>query len=243
MAVNKIVLNTDDGEQVLVDLTGDSVSEGTLFEGETAHAANGKKIVGTFTLESEMSEQDALIEQIKTALEGKAAGSAPLTTQEKSVDITENGVVEVTPDEGYTLSKVTANVNVPIPDGYIKPSGTLNITENGEYDVTDKSVVVVAVQTSGGSGGDVIETAQVNIAYSGMSIFLDGVIESTSPTTEYVEAQISGENITELKVLKGSIILFKMANGKVKGDNVIGFGNGVYQIKAIDDVCDINLYI
>lgn len=112
MAVNKIVLNTDDGEQVLVDLTGDSVSEGTLFEGETAHAANGEKIVGTFALESEMSEQDALIEQIKTALEGKAAGSAPLPTQEKSVDITENGVVEVTPDEGYTLSKVTANVNV-----------------------------------------------------------------------------------------------------------------------------------
>lgn len=87
MAVNKIVLNTDDGEQVLVDLTGDSVSEGTLFEGETAHAANGEKIVGTFTLESEMSEQDTLIEQIKTALEGKA-----------SVDITDNGVVEVTPN-------------------------------------------------------------------------------------------------------------------------------------------------
>ena len=74
MAVNKIVLNTDDGEQVLVDLTGDSVSEGTLFKGETAHAANGEKIVGAFTLESEMSEQDALIEQIKTALQGKTAG-------------------------------------------------------------------------------------------------------------------------------------------------------------------------
>lgn len=87
MAVNKIVLNTDDGEQVLVDLTGDSVSEGTLFEGETAHAANGEKIVGTFTLESEMYEQDTLIKQIKTALEGKA-----------SVDITDNGVVEVTPN-------------------------------------------------------------------------------------------------------------------------------------------------
>jgi hypothetical protein len=32
--------------------------------------------------------------------------------QEKTVKITENGTVEVTPDEGYVLSKVTANVNV-----------------------------------------------------------------------------------------------------------------------------------
>lgn len=32
--------------------------------------------------------------------------------QEKTVDITENGTTEITADEGYTLSKVTANVNV-----------------------------------------------------------------------------------------------------------------------------------
>lgn len=123
MAVNKIALNTDDGEQVLVDLTGDSVSEGKLFEGETAHAANGEKIVGTFTLESEMSEQDTLIEQIKTALDGKAAGNAALPTLEKSVDITENGVVELTPESYNTelqqnnteLQSILAAVNA-LPD-------------------------------------------------------------------------------------------------------------------------------
>lgn len=32
--------------------------------------------------------------------------------QEKAVEITENGATEIFPDEGYTLSKVTANVNV-----------------------------------------------------------------------------------------------------------------------------------
>jgi hypothetical protein len=35
-----------------------------------------------------------------------------IPTQEKTVDITENGTVEVTADEGHLLSKVTANVNV-----------------------------------------------------------------------------------------------------------------------------------
>ena len=34
-------------------------------------------------------------------------------TQEKAVTITENGTTEITPDEGYTLSKATVNVNVP----------------------------------------------------------------------------------------------------------------------------------
>lgn len=41
--------------------------------------------------------------------------------QEKSVEITENGTVEVVPDEGKTLSKVTANVNVAFEGDIGKP--------------------------------------------------------------------------------------------------------------------------
>lgn len=44
-------------------------------------------------------------------IQGGGGGSA-LPSQQKTIDITENGTVEVTPDYGYTLSKVTANVNV-----------------------------------------------------------------------------------------------------------------------------------
>lgn len=44
-------------------------------------------------------------------------GGTSTPTQEKTVDITENGTVEVTPDDGYALSKVTANVNVPSSGG------------------------------------------------------------------------------------------------------------------------------
>lgn len=72
-------------------------------------------------------------------------GGTPTPTQEKTVEITKNGTVDVTPDDGYALSKVTANVNVPIPDGYIKPSGTLDIKSNGIYDVTEKANVLVSV--------------------------------------------------------------------------------------------------
>lgn len=77
-------------------------------------------------------------------------GGEPTPTQEKTIDITENGTHTVTPDEGYALSKVTANVNVPIPDGYIIPSGTLDITENGTHDVTEYASVNVNVAAGGG---------------------------------------------------------------------------------------------
>lgn len=51
--------------------------------------------------------------------------------QEKSVSVNSY----VAPDDGfYGLSGVT--VNVPIPDGYVHPEGLLEVTENGDYDVT-----------------------------------------------------------------------------------------------------------
>lgn len=85
---------------------------------------------------------------VNVNVESGGGGAEPTPTQEKSVDIVENGTVEVTPDEGYALSKVTANVNVPIPDGYIKPSGSLDITENGIYYVADLGAVNVNVGTN-----------------------------------------------------------------------------------------------
>lgn len=67
---------------------------------------------------TEVDSQANLIAQIEAALEGKAGGGGGLPTQEKAVSITENGTVEVVPDNGYVLSKVTAIVNVAssIPD-------------------------------------------------------------------------------------------------------------------------------
>lgn len=46
MGVNKVIYNTEDGEQTLIDLTEDSVTPETLAEGVTAHAASGEVIVG-----------------------------------------------------------------------------------------------------------------------------------------------------------------------------------------------------
>ena len=123
-------------------------------------------------------------------------GGEPTPTQEKSVDILENGTVEVLPDDGYALSKVTANVNVPIPEGYIVPSGSLEITENGTHDVTDKASVVVHVEASGGGGGELPEGyRRCDYIFFGGKSWVDTGIVGTQDTQ--VAASFTWENSTQ----------------------------------------------
>lgn len=75
------------------------------------------------------------------------------------VEYTENGEYVITPDDGVVFENVNIKVNVPIPEGYIKPEGIIEITENGEVDVTD------------------YEKANVNIAFN--NDVLKGVVNGT----------------------------------------------------------------
>ena len=84
---------------------------------------------GSEDLDEVLAEQEQLIDELKSVLANKAAGGGeaePIPTQEKTIDIVENGTVVVSADEGYSLSKVTANVNVPIPDGYVQYEDVAN---------------------------------------------------------------------------------------------------------------------
>ena len=127
MAINKIVLNTDHGEQVLVDLTGDTVAAEDLHEGVTAHDKSGERVVGTFTLAEEMATQDELIASIKTALQGKAAGgggtAAPVI---KTLEVTANGTYPAPGGvDGY--SPVIVHTDAELTVGKILSGTWLNL--------------------------------------------------------------------------------------------------------------------
>ena len=68
----------------------------------------------------------------------------------------ENGVYPASDEGADGYSKVTVNVPNVIPDGYIVPTGTLEITENGTHDVTEYANVSVNVASSGGDGEDTL---------------------------------------------------------------------------------------
>lgn len=58
MAVNKVVINQNGVENVLVDITDSTVTPETLAEGETAYGANGEKIMGVMKAGSDPVQSD-----------------------------------------------------------------------------------------------------------------------------------------------------------------------------------------
>lgn len=62
-----------------------------------------------------------ILELVKSRAMFGGGGGGEVVLQEKTVDATENGTVEVTPDDGYDgLSKATVNVDVEIPEAVAK---------------------------------------------------------------------------------------------------------------------------
>ena len=127
---------------------------------------------------------DKNIENLKAAIETISTGDdRPL--QAKTVTPSKaQQVVNADPDYS-ALSQVTVRA---IPDEYIIPSGTLDITGNGTYDVTDKASVVVGVSS---------EKPTLNAP----TISLNGsTLTITNPTT-------NGNFVTAYKVYDGASLI------------------------------------
>lgn len=130
-------------------------------------------IKGDENLAAENIRSNITIFGKKGTYEGTSGSGTAPSLQSKSVTPSKSSQ-SVTADSGYDgLSTVTVNA---IPDEYIIPSGTKEITSNGTIDVTDyKTASVNVANSSGGTGIDTSDaTAVASDILNGKTAYSNG---------------------------------------------------------------------
>lgn len=110
MAISKVIF----GSEILIDLTGDTVTADKLAQGITAHGKDGEPITGTNTFDSDTSDATAAVAEILTGKTAYARGSKLTGTMPN------NGAVS------GTIS--TKAQEVIIAQGYHDGSGKVSIS-------------------------------------------------------------------------------------------------------------------
>ena len=177
----------------------------------------------------------------------KAVTVNPTPSSAKTITPTKD-TQTVNPDSGKLLSSVTVN---PIPEAYIIPTGTKNITENGTVNVTSFAEVNVAVPApdlsdATATPGKILLGAT---AYTGA-----GKITGTIPTYDgslRPEMPAKGDLITldskQYRVLKlngtvAEVLCMYDANSSIKFDSASSGRNNTYAGKNIDTYCNNTFY-
>lgn len=139
MAINKVVFGND----VLIDLTADTITAADLQSGITAHDASGASITGTNTNDSDTSEDTALVAEILSGRTAHARG---------------NQLVGTMPNRGaIDETIITKDQVVAVPQGYHDGSGTvrINATEQAKIiaDNIKNGIQILGVTGTYAGGG------------------------------------------------------------------------------------------
>lgn len=149
---SQVTITTDVGsskpeqtKDVTITTNGDSTvtpDDGYVLSAVNISTAVQPKLRGTVIITPDSSEHTVTPGTGYDGLSKVIVNKTPLSTD--TVTPTKS-TQNVQPHAGTFLSHVIVN---PIPDEYIEPSGTQQITENGTYDITDKAEVVVNVSSA-----------------------------------------------------------------------------------------------
>ena len=122
MAINKVVYGGD----VLIDLTGDTVTAEQLAKGATAHDKSGAKITGTSTKDSDTQDATAGVAEILNGKTAYARGSKVTGTMKN------NGAVS------GTISTKAGQYTVP--QGFHDGSGKVGISPTEQAKIIPENI-------------------------------------------------------------------------------------------------------
>lgn len=131
MSANQEIV--ENGGAPITDATAEAAD---IASGKIAYNNNGK-VVGSFTLDSELSTQDNLITQIKTALEGKAAVAGGTDTSDATATAADilsgkTAYVKGSKVTGTIATKTSSNLSasgatVSVPAGYYASNASKSV--------------------------------------------------------------------------------------------------------------------
>lgn len=168
-----------------------------VLAGKTFTSEKGLKRPGTMTDNGTVTQVLDSNTTSYTIPAGKHSGSGTVSIDTETVTVTPSKIpLTVKANTGKVISSFTMNA---IPDKYIEPSGTLNVTGNGTHDVTQYASVNVNVPASGvelptltkpaGTSEDLVAGKQL--------IGPDGsIIEGSVPVRDSVTITLDGINTT-----------------------------------------------